>query len=75
MSWKSTYFDDEKINKNNVYKNKKPFIINDIDVNKTLISKKKPYGKKIHLNNSLDIMMMVTIMYKVSSNDWICWAL
>ena len=72
MSRKSIYFDDKKINKNNLYKNKTPFIINDIDVNKTLISKKEPYGKKIHLNNSLDIMMMVPIMYKVSSNDCIC---
>ena len=39
-----------------------------------LISKKEAYSKKGHLNTSLDIMMMIAldIMFKVSSNDWIC---
>ena len=46
MSRKSINFDDKKINKSNFYKNKKPFIIDDIDVNKILISKKEPYGRK-----------------------------
>ena len=46
MSRKSINCDDEMINMSNFYKNKKPFIINDIDVNKILISKKEPYGKK-----------------------------
>ena len=46
MSGKNINFDDKKINKSNFYKNKKPFIIDDIDVNKILISKKEPYGKK-----------------------------
>ena len=34
MSGKSINFNDKKINKNNFYKKKKPFIIDDIDVNK-----------------------------------------
>ena len=46
MSRKSINCDDEKINMSHFYKNKKPFIIDDIDVNKILISKKKPCGKK-----------------------------
>ena len=46
MSGKNIIFDDEKVNESNFYRNKKPFIIDDIDVNKILISKKEPYGKK-----------------------------
>ena len=40
MSGNSIYFDDKKIKKN-----KKIFNINDIDVNKILVSKKEKYGK------------------------------
>ena len=32
--------------KNDFYKNKKSFQIDDIDVNKILVSKKEPYGTK-----------------------------
>ena len=39
-------FDDKKINKSNFYKNKKLFNIYDIHVDKILISKKEPGGKK-----------------------------
>ena len=46
MSGKNIIFDDEKVNKSNFYRNKKPFIIDDMDVNKILISEKEPYGKK-----------------------------
>ena len=46
MSGKSINFDDKKINKNNFYKNKKIFSLNDIDVNKTLALKKESYGSK-----------------------------
>ena len=59
MSGKSINFDDKKINKSNLYKNKKIFKIDDIDNNKILVSKNESYGKKIHLNTSLDIMMMM----------------
>ena len=46
MSGKSINFDDKKINKSNFYKNKKLFDLNDIDVNKILVSKKESFGTK-----------------------------
>ena len=46
MSEKNINFDDKKINKSNSYKNKKTFNIDDVDVNKILIFKKEPSGKK-----------------------------
>ena len=47
MSRKNIILDDKNINKSNFYKNKNIFNIYDIEVDKTLISKKEPYGKKI----------------------------
>ena len=46
MSAKSINFEDIKINTSNFYKNKKLFKIDDIDINKILVSKKESYGKK-----------------------------
>ena len=46
MSGRNINFDDENISKSSFYKNKKLFNIYDIDVNKILVSKKEPYGKK-----------------------------
>ena len=46
MSGKSINFDDKKINKSNFHKNKKLFNLNEIDVNKILVSKKESYGTK-----------------------------
>ena len=46
---KNINFDDKKIKNTEFYKNKEVFQIDDIDVNKILVSKKEPYGK----NNSL----------------------
>ena len=46
MSGKSINFNDKKIEKGDFYKNKKIFDIDDIDVNKILVSKKEPYGTK-----------------------------
>ena len=46
MSGKSINFDDKKINKSSVYKNKKLFSLNDIDVNKILVSQKESYVTK-----------------------------
>ena len=46
MSRKNINFDDKKINKSEFYKNEKIFQIDDIDVNKILVSKKEPYGTK-----------------------------
>ena len=45
MSGKSINFDDKNILKNDFYNNKKIFNIDDIDVNKILVSKKETYGK------------------------------
>ena len=60
MSGKSINFNDRKINKSNFYKSKKIFKIDNLDVNKILVSKKEPYGKKIHLNTLLDIMVIMS---------------
>ena len=46
MSGKSKKFDNKKIENSDFYKNKKTFNIDDIDVNKILVSKKEPYGTK-----------------------------
>ena len=48
MTGKNINFDDKKIKKTELYKNNFFFNIDDIDVNKILVSKKEPYGK----NNS-----------------------
>ena len=45
MSGRSINFDNNKIEKSDFYKNKKIFNIDDIDVNKILVSKKEQYGK------------------------------
>ena len=46
MSGKNVNFDDKKNKKNDFYKNKKVTNIEEIDVNKTLVSKKEAYGTK-----------------------------
>ena len=46
ISGKNINFDDKKIKKSEFYKNKKVTSIDDIDVNKILVSKKEPYGTK-----------------------------
>ena len=43
--WKQHKFRRQKNQKSDFYKNKKIFNINDSDVNKILVSKKKKYGK------------------------------
>ena len=50
-------FEDKKIKKTDFYKNRKITKIDDIDVNKILVSKSKPYGTKNSFKY-LDIMMM-----------------
>ena len=45
MSGKSINFDDKNINKSYFYRNKKLFKIDDIDVDKILVSKKRTYKK------------------------------
>ena len=46
MSGRNVNFGDIKIKKTNLYKNKKVDKIDDIDVNKILVSKEEPYGTK-----------------------------
>ena len=46
MSGNFGNFEDKKINKSNFYKKKKLFKIDDIDINKILVSIKESYGKK-----------------------------
>ena len=46
MNTKNIYFDDKKIKKSDFYKNKKAFQIDNIDVNKILVSEKEPYDTK-----------------------------
>ena len=46
MSGKSMNSDDKKISKSNFYENKKIIKINDLDVHKILVCKRKSYGKK-----------------------------
>ena len=46
MSEKKINFEDRKIKKSDFYKNKKINRIDDIDVNKILVSKKELYGNK-----------------------------
>ena len=52
MGGKVIDFGDKKINKKDLYNNKKQFKIKDIDINKILLSEPESYGnknaKKIH---------------------------
>ena len=50
MNGKNINFDNKNIKKSDFYnKNKKIFNIDDIDVNKILVSKKEQYGKFIYI--------------------------
>ena len=64
MSGNSINFDDKKIKKRSLY-NKKIFHIDDIDVNKILVSKKKNMVNIIHLNTLLDIIIMMLLDHYV----------
>ena len=46
MSGKNINFDDKIIKKNDFYKNRKINSIDNIDINKILVSKKEPHGTK-----------------------------
>ena len=62
MSTSSINFNDKKILKSDFYyKNKKIFSINNIDINKILVSKKETMVNIIHLNTLLGIMMMMLL--------------
>ena len=53
MSGKNITFDDKKIKKSESYKNRKVNNIDDIDVNKLLVSKKESYGTKNLFKHSI----------------------
>ena len=53
MSGKSINFDNKNIKKSNFYKNKKLLKIEDIDINKTNVSKKESYGTKNAVKHSI----------------------
>ena len=59
MSGNNVNFGGKKIKKRNFYENKKVIKIDDIHVNKILVSKEEPYGSKKILNTLLDTMMMM----------------
>ena len=62
MNRKNVNFDNKNIKKSDFYnKNKKIFNIDDIDVNKILVSKKNNMANIIHLNTLLGIMIMVLL--------------
>ena len=65
MSRKSIIFDAKKISKINFYIKINIFKIDDIDVNKLLVSKKEPYRRKTHLNTLLDIVTMMILDHYV----------
>ena len=63
MSGNSINFDDKKILKSNFYNNKNKIIfdIDDIDINKILVSKKNNLVNIINLNTLLGIMIMTLL--------------
>ena len=61
MNKKSINFNDKKIKSDFYSKNKKIFNIDDIDVNKILVSKKNNMVNIIHLNTLLGIMITVLL--------------
>ena len=61
-------------NKSSFYKNKELSKIDEIDVDKIQDSKKESYGTKSSLKYFIGYnndVVIKTIMYKASSNDWI----
>ena len=80
MNGKNINFNNRKIKKSDFYKkNKKIFNIDDIDVNKILVSKKEQYGKynsfKYFIGyNDNDVIRPKRLKLKMSKtfkNDWL----
>ena len=65
MTEKTINFNNKKINKSNFYRTKRLFKIDDIDVDKILISKKELYGKKNCLNTLLLMKIMIKLVHYV----------
>ena len=57
MNGLSIIFDNKKIKKNIFYRSRKPFNLNDTDVNRIVISKEVAQEQRILLNTLLDILM------------------
>ena len=73
MNGKNIKFNDKKTKKTELYKDKKTFDVDDIDVNKILVSKKEPYGKNNLLTyfiryNDNDVIISPLKNFK---NDWL----
>ena len=64
MSGRNIIFNDKRISKSNFYKKKKPSKIDEIDVDKILLSKRESYGKK-GLLKYLDIMITMSLDHYV----------
>ena len=65
MHTKNVSLNDKKSKQSDYYENKKAFQIDNIDVNKILVSKKEPYGTKNALNTLLDVMIMMLLDHYV----------
>ena len=65
MIEKSNNFNNKNINKSNFYRTKRSFKIDDIDVDKILVSKKEAHGKKTRLNTLLLMMIIITLIHYV----------
>ena len=61
MSWKNINFDEKTIKTSEFYRNKKITSIDDIDVNKILVSEKNHVAQRIYLNTLLDTMIMMLL--------------
>ena len=59
--WEERKFQSQKILKSDFYKNKKVFKIDNINVNKILVSKEEPYATKIYSNTLLDTMIIILL--------------
>ena len=71
MSGKNINFDDKKNQKSDFYKTKKAFQIDEIGVNKILVSKNEPYDTK-EGHTLLDIMIMMLLDHYVQGfHKWL----
>ena len=70
MSGESINFDGRKINKSNFFKNKKLFKIEDININKILVSKKESYTLKYFIGyNDDDVIRLPQMIGYVKHFD------
>ena len=63
--WEEHKFWRKKIQKSDSYENKKVTSIDDVDVNKILVSKKEPYGTKNVLKYFIGYMIMILLDHYV----------